>query len=214
MKIIALYGGAFSPPHLGHASVIEALLRLFTTEFLGRLKHGQETIPSCDEIWIMPSADRHDKTVTASRKHRVKMLKIMIAELFPKPKIPILISDFELRLNKPTVTYETLKLLKEKYSNHGFHFVIGSENLGVIETKWVNGKKLFQEADFIAIKNPLVPLPNKPPPHIIIIDDVVWSDISSTFIRKLIAQGYSGLPYLTKGVAEYIKDIINSNFKK
>ena len=162
----------------------------------------------------MPSADRHDKTVTASGEHRVKMLEIMIAELFLKPKMPILISDFELRLSKPTVTYETLKLLKEKYPNHDFHFVIGLENLGVIETRWINGKKLFREADFIAIKNPLVPLPNKLPPHITIIDDVVWSDISSTFIRKLIAQGYSGLPYLTKGVAEYIKDIINSNFKK
>lgn len=189
---IALYGGSFSPPHLGHASVIEALLRLFP----------------CDEIWVMPSADRHDKTVTASEEHRVKMLEIMIAELFPKPKIPILVSDFELRLNKPTVTYETLKLLKGKYPNHKFHFVIGSENLGAIETKWLNGKKLFQEASFIAIKNPLVPLPDKLPPYITIIDDAAWSDISSTFIRKLLAQGYSGLPYLTKGVSEYIKDRI------
>src|SRR3989344_7691515 len=154
----------------------------------------------------MPSADRHDKTVTASGEHRVKMLEIMTAELFPKPKIPILISDFELRLNKPTVTYETLKWLKEKYPNHKFHFVLGSENLGIIETKWVNGKKLFQEANFIAIKNPLVSLPNKLPSRITIIDDVAWSDISSTFVRKLLAQGYSGLPYLTKGVAEYIAE--------
>src|SRR3989344_4911801 len=189
-KQIALYGGTFSPPHLGHASVVEALLRLFT----------------CDEIWIMPSTDRRDKSVSIAAEHRIKMLKIMIAELFPKLKIPILISDFELRLKKPTVTYKTLKLLKEKYSNHGFHFVIGSENLGVIETKWVNGKKLFQEADFIAIKNPLVSLPNKLPSRITIIDDVAWSDISSTFVRKLLAQGYSGLPYLTKGVAEYIAE--------
>ena len=189
-KRIALYGGSFSPPHLGHASVIEALLRLFT----------------CEEIWIMPSADRRDKSVSIATEHRIKMLKIMIAELFLKPKIPILISDFELSLNKPTVTYRTLGLLKEKYPDYEFNFVIGSENLGIIETKWVNGKKLFQEADFIAIKNPLVPLPNKPPPHIIIIDDVVWSDISSTFIRKLLALGYSGLPYLTKGVAEYIAE--------
>ncbi len=188
-KKIAIYGGAFSPPHIGHASVIEAVLRLFP----------------CDEIWIMPSADRHDKTITTSGEHRVKMLEIMIAELFPKPKIPILISDFELSLNKPTVTYRTLELLKENYPNHEFHFVIGSENLGIIETKWVNGKKLFQEASFIAIKNPLFPLPDKLPPHITMIDDIAWSDISSTFVRKLLTQGYSGLPYLTKEVAEYIK---------
>ena len=195
MKIIALYGGAFSPPHLGHASVIEALLRLF----------------GGDAIWVMPSADRHDKKVTISGKHRLKMLEIMIAELFPKPKIPLLVSDFELMLNKPTVTYETLKLLKNKFPNHEFHFVIGSENLEDIETNWINGKKLFQETNFVAIKNPLIQMPDKLPPHITIINDVVWSNISSTFIRNLIAQGHSGLPYLTRGVSEYIKTIINND---
>jgi len=189
MKRIAIYGGSFSPSHLGHASVIEAILRLFP----------------CDEIWVMPSADRRDKKVTASDKHRVKMLELMIDEIFPSPAFPVIISDFELNKNKPTVTYETLKLLKEKYPSHEFHFVLGSENLGVIKTKWVNGKKLFQEASFVAIKNPLTALPQILPPSLTIIDDVPWTNISSTFIRKLIAQGHSGIPYLSKKVAMYIK---------
>ena len=77
MKKIALYGGAFSPPHLGHASVIEAILRLFP----------------CDEIWVMPSADRHDKIVSASGEHRIKMLELMITELFPEYILPILLSE-------------------------------------------------------------------------------------------------------------------------
>ncbi|MBI2064577.1 MAG: nicotinate (nicotinamide) nucleotide adenylyltransferase [Candidatus Yanofskybacteria bacterium] len=194
-KKVALYGGSFSPPHLGHASVIEALLRLFP----------------CDEIWVMLSADRKDKQITADGKNRIKMLELMINELFPDAKIPILISDFELKLNKPTATYETLRLLKEKYPDHTFNFVLGSDNLRIIETEWVNGERLFQEADFLALKNPLIPLPKKLPPHITILNDVAWTNISSTFVRKLIAQGHSGIPYLTKGVAEYIKS--NSLYK-
>lgn len=190
MKRITLYGGTFSPPHLGHASVIEALLRLFP----------------CDEIWVMPSADRHDKKASALGKHRFKMLEIMVNELFPKPKIPIIISDFELKMDEPTVTYETLKALKEKYPDHEFHFVLGSENLDRIETGWVEGKKLFREAHFVAVKNPCAPLPEKLPPHLTVLDDIVWSDISSTFIRKLLAQGHSGIPYLTKGVVKYIRE--------
>ena len=75
---VALYGGAFSPPHLGHASLIEAILRLFP----------------CDEIWVMPSADRHDKKISAPGKSRIEMLEILIQELFPNSKIPILISHF------------------------------------------------------------------------------------------------------------------------
>lgn len=216
MKKIVIYGGAFSPPHLGHASVIEAVLRLFP----------------CDEVRVMPSADRFDKKVSASGEHRVEMLRIMINELFPEYILPILpssqnrgssifqsnhkndskkigtviISDFELKLNKPTVTYETLKALKEKYPNYNFHFVLGSENIDMIETKWVNGKELFREANFIAIKNPLASMPQKLPPNLVVLDDVAWTNLSSTFIRKLLAQGYSGLPYLSKSVAEYIKE--------
>jgi len=189
MKKVALCGGAFSPPHLGHASLIEAILRLFP----------------CDEVWVMPSADRRDKKISAPGKTRMEMLEILIQELFPNSKIPILISDFELQMNKPTATYETLQALKERYPDHNFHFVLGSENIDMIETKWVNGKKLFQEANFIALKNPLIPAPNKLPPNITILDDIPWTNISSTFIRKLLIEGYSGIPYITRGVAEYIK---------
>src|SRR3990167_4035831 len=134
MKKIALYGGTFSPPHIGHASVIEAILRLFP----------------CDEIWVMPSADRHDKTASAQSEHRLKMLRTMIGELFPNPNIPMLVSDFEIRTNKPTVTYETLQALKKEYPDHEFYFVLGSENLENIKTKWINGEKLLQENNFLA----------------------------------------------------------------
>ena len=189
---VALYGGAFSPPHLGHASIIEAVLRLFP----------------CDEIWVMPSANRHDKIISASEKHRLDMLKIMIDELYKNPKVPIIISDFELKINKPTATYETLKMLSEEYPNHEFYFVLGSENLDIdkIESSWVEGKKLFKETSFIAIKNPNSPLPDKLPPHLTILENVAWTTISSTFLRNLLEKGYSGIPYLTKGVADYIKE--------
>lgn len=188
-KQIALYGGTFSPPHLGHALVIEALLRLFP----------------CDEIWIMPSADRHDKKISASGKDRVNMIEIMLKDTFPKPKIPILISHLELDRNKPTTTFETKSELETKFPDHEFHFVIGSELLSDIEEKWVHGKELFQEMNFLAIKKPYFPLPNNLPPHLILLEDVVWFSVSSTFVRKLICDGFSGTPYLSQKVSDYIK---------
>lgn len=188
MKRVAIYGGSFSPPHLGHASVIEALLRLFP----------------CDEIWVMPSADRHDKTITASGEHRINMLQLMIHELFPDPKIKI--SDFELKLGRQTVTYETLKLLKEGHPGYEFHFALSSENLNMIRDGWKYGKEIWAEASFVATKNPFESLPKTLPPHITILDDIAWLKLSSTFVRKLIGQGYSGTPYITKGVSGYIKE--------
>jgi nicotinate-nucleotide adenylyltransferase len=188
MKKIALYGGAFSPPHLGHASVIKALLSLFL----------------CDEIWIMPSADRHDKKVSAPGEHRLNMLELMITELFPNPKIPIVISDFELKINEPTVTHKTLGLLRDKYPDHQFYFVLGSENLKDIKTKWIDGDKLFKETEFIALKDPSTALPDELPPHITIID-ITWHNISSTFIRQLLLQGDSAISFISKTVSEYIE---------
>lgn len=42
MKNIALYGGAFDPPHIGHLQLI------------GHLKK----VPLIDEIWLLPCGDR------------------------------------------------------------------------------------------------------------------------------------------------------------
>lgn len=132
------------------------------------------------------------------------MLDLMISELFPNSKIPILISDIETRRNKPTTTFETKTELENKFKDHEFHFVMGSELLGDIEEKWINGKDLYKKMNFVAIKKPHSPLPANLPPHLTLLEDVVWFNISSTFIRKLIRDGYSDIPYLSQKVSDYI----------
>lgn len=42
---VALYGGAFDPPHLGHLSIINEL----------------QSIEFIQEVWLLPSGDRDDK---------------------------------------------------------------------------------------------------------------------------------------------------------
>lgn len=188
-KKIVIYGGAFNPPHIGHAIAIDAVMRLFI----------------CDEIWLMPSADRKDKTINMSGEYRLNMLKIILAELFPKPAMPVVISTLELERPALTTTHETKLELERKYPDCQFYFLIGSDIVGDIEAKWVNGKNLARSANFIVIKRIDMDLPPKLPPHTTILDDnIVSCDISSTFVRKLIASGHSGLPYTTSGVAKYI----------
>src|SRR3989344_3252446 len=190
-KKVVIYGGSFNPPHIGHAAAIETITRLFP----------------CDEIWLMPTADRRDKTVGIAGAHRVKMLKIMITKLFLTSKIPIQISTMELDRPRLTTTYETKLELEAAYPNCQFYFLIGSDIVGDIEKKWVNGAELFQAARFIVLKRPLDVLPKRLPPQITILDKgFKYVDISSTFIRALLAKGHSGAPYLISGVAEYIKN--------
>lgn len=167
---IIIYGGAFNPPHIGHAIAIESAMRLF----------------ACDEIWLMPSSDRRDKKISVSGKHRIKMLELTLAELFSNPPAPIKISTLELDRPALTTTYDTVLELNKKYPNREFYFIVGADIVGDIENKWVNGKELIKIAKFIPIKK--------------------VGDISSTFVRKLITEGHSGIPYILPAVAKYIKD--------
>ena len=133
------------------------------------------------------------------------MLELMISELFSDYSMPVLISRLELDRNKPTTTYETDMELKLKFPNHEFYFVVGSDLLGDIKTKWIHGEELFKNTNFIAVKKPNVSPPSNLPPHFTWLDDIDWVDVSSTLIRKLISEGSSGTPYLSPKVSDYIK---------
>lgn len=54
LKQIAIYGGAFDPPHNGHLSIIHELASM---DFL-------------DEVWLLPSGDRKDKRLVLSMDQR------------------------------------------------------------------------------------------------------------------------------------------------
>lgn len=189
-KKIVIYGGAFNPPHKDHGKVIDVVLRHFP----------------CDEIWVLPSPDRQDKKISVSGHHRLEMLKIMIKELFPHTPVPIMASDFELkRPDKPT-TRETLTELKKLYPDTDFWFVVGSDTVGDIKTKWVNGKKLFHEANFLVVRRLGYGLPKELPPHTKVLDQSISEvDISSTAIRELAATGKDFSDHLVPAVAAYIK---------
>ena len=190
-KKIVIYGGAFNPPHVGHAAAIENIIRLFP----------------CDEVWVMPSVGRHDKSLSVSSDDRLAMLQIMIDKAFPNSKVPIVVSDFEARKGVSTTTLETKEQLERLYPNYGFYFQVGTDIVGDIKDKWFKGRELFESANFIVMKRVGAPLPKElPKKSILLVDKQVASiDISSAFVRRLIARGYSGMPYITRSVAEYIK---------
>ena len=196
-KKILIFGGAFNPPHLDHASIIGTLLKQFP----------------CDEIWVMPSADRHDKTIGVSGEHRLKMIEIFIKELFPNPKVPIIISTLELNRPKLTTTYETKLELEKSYPDYEFYFVVGADSFNDIKTKWVNGEKLYKEARFIVLPRPGILLPESTPDNAFVLQNKNNDapDISSTIIRSLIKEGKSIGEHTAKAVVEYIK---NNNLYK
>lgn len=58
--MIYIFGGAFDPPHVGHAAIVKSILAK---------KHPEKII-------IIPSSARNDKNYAVSDEHRLKMLRI------------------------------------------------------------------------------------------------------------------------------------------
>lgn len=188
-KTIGVFGGSFNPPHNGHSHAIATIAEFFP----------------CDEIWVMPSDSRRDKTIGVSGEERLAMLQIMIQEFFQHPPVPVIISSLELDRRKPTSTYDTLQELRQTHPNDTFYFMVNSDVVGDIRAKWVNGEKLFTEGHFLVMQRPPFAIPNDLPPHTVLLKNApVGQPVTSTEIRSRVAAGKPITDYVTKGVAEYI----------
>ena len=63
--MIYIFGGAFDPPHVGHTSIVKAILHYKNPE----------------KIIIIPSSVRNDKSYAVNDDHRLAMLEVFCDEL-------------------------------------------------------------------------------------------------------------------------------------
>ena len=59
MRQVALYGGAFDPPHKSHIQIVKSLIR----------------IPFIDQVWLLPSGERDDKKLLLRADTRFNLIK-------------------------------------------------------------------------------------------------------------------------------------------
>lgn len=95
--MIYIFGGAFDPPHIGHASIIRAIL------------HYKKP----DKIVIIPSSQRDDKTYHVSDEHRLKMLELFVEELRDER---VILDDFFVKnWHGEMITRDVDQYAREKY---------------------------------------------------------------------------------------------------
>ena len=132
MPITAIFGGTFNPLHIGHYQMLEALQN---KEDVGKIFIMPDKIPphkSCDLL--------------ANDDIRIEMCNIAASD-FSKAEVCLI--EFE-REGK-SYTYDTFKLLKEKYPNENFAFVCGGDML-VSFDRWYNYEYLMKNLPFIVFK--------------------------------------------------------------
>ncbi len=135
MKKIALYGGSFDPPHLGHVMTIAAVLNSGMV----------------DEVWLVPTGKHRDKNHQASPDHRKEMISIVLATMFGS-KVPVYLKT--LQIDKPWITSTTLDLLERmnvEHPDHEFNFVVGSDLVKDIPS-WANAEKLTKQTKFLVVQ--------------------------------------------------------------
>jgi len=110
---IALFGGSFDPPHLGHLEVVHTALAVL----------------DIDKVIVVPTFVNPFKTGThAPAKVRLQWLE----EIF-KDDQNVIVSDFEVRQNRAVKSIETVLHYKEKYET--IYFLIGADNLASLK-RW------------------------------------------------------------------------------
>ncbi len=109
---VALFGGSFDPPHLGHLEIVKKVLAL----------------KEVDKVLIVPTYLNPFKSKFAVEP---KKRLLWVKEAFDMPGVEM--SDFEIKQKRPVYTVETVKELGKKHNIK--YIVIGADNLKSI-TKW------------------------------------------------------------------------------
>ena len=178
---IAILGGAFNPPHLGHLTVAQEVL-----EILG-----------LDKVFFIPTnISPHKKNEEINSSQRIEMVKIAISD---NSKFQAL--DIEVQREGVSFTIDTVKQLKVIYPDSEFYLVIGSD-IANLFSSWKDYQLLKKEVTVVVVNRKSYPFKEKNNFRLL---NITQLEISSSQIRDLVKNNRS-VRYLTgDNIANYIQ---------
>ncbi|HUR31591.1 MAG TPA: nicotinate (nicotinamide) nucleotide adenylyltransferase [Saprospiraceae bacterium] len=184
-KRIGLFFGSFNPVHTGH---------LIIAEFMADMTDLQQ-------VWfvVSPHNPLKAQSTLANDFDRLHMVQMAIDD---NPKLKP--SNIEFSLPKPSYTIDTMAYLHEKYPEHQFSLIMGSDNLESIH-KWKNYELLLERYPIHVYKrsgSTDISIPGKAD---VITHDVPLLNISSTYIRQQIKNGHSVRYMVPDSVYEFLQ---------
>ena len=176
VRRIAIYGGSFDPPHVGH--VLSIAWALSTAEV--------------DTVWIVPTwTHAFNKAHGAPFEDRMAMCKLAFA-LFHGVEI----SDIERRLDGVSLTLHTLDALKNEHPDMLFRLLIGSDVLPTTD-RWHRWDDIVKLAPPLVVGRQGYPMPEGCPISI--------PNVNSTDIRSGLASDRNATGLVPTAVLEYVR---------
>lgn len=181
---IAILGGRFDPPHLGHYWIAKQVL-----------DYG----PEIDRVLLVPAHQHQWKPIIASGKDRLNMLSSFVEK-------NIEVSDGELQRKGISYTVQTVKEVKEQ-TNAEIYWIVGADILPELP-RWERTGELINLATFLVFPRDPYTLPPELPPgfSIVMHKDLVTTNLSSTLIRDRIQQGKSIRGFVHGEIKKYIEE--------
>lgn len=135
---LAIFGGSFDPPHLGHDSIVRAALSDL----------------DIDKLIIVPTFISPFKNdFFASANLRLKWAKELWSGL---EKVHI--SNYEILQKRPVPTIETVRFLKNEYLADKIYLIIGADHLANL-SKWHEFDKLCEIVNFVVATRDEIKVP-------------------------------------------------------
>lgn len=181
---IGLYFGSFNPIHTGHLIIASYVLN--NTD----LKH----------IWMVVSPQNPFKKTSTLLNEYARLHLIQTAI---EGTNNIKASKVEFGLPKPSYTIDTLIYLNEKYPQHEFSIILGSDSFCNL-SKWKNFQVIIKNYALYIYKRVGFCIENNITANIQVLNSPLI-EISSTHIRNLIKKGKSIRYLLPDSVKEEIE---------
>lgn len=179
---VAVFGGAFDPPHLSHVDAAKALLRN----------------PGVKSVLVIPSWGTPLKTGVTPYEHRLAMTEAAFAGI--DRNIQVLDIEREIQCQYAWQLIERLKAEHPKLA-----FVIGTDQIANLP-KWGRYPQVLEMCDWIVLEREGVPDSTPLPDNMVRVHTPAKQN-SSTRARELLALGKRDelKPLLPRSVREYIE---------
>lgn len=134
---IAVYGGSFNPPHVGHAMVASWLV--WTNR--------------CEEVWLLPVHGH-----PFAKDLRAFDDRVDLCERLAKRLERVRVCTIERELPVPSYTIDTLGELSRRHPEHRFRLVVGADVLGEVH-RWKDWAGIEASYDPIRVGRQGFPTP-------------------------------------------------------
>ena len=153
---VALFGGSFDPPHVGH--VFGVTYALATVDL--------------DAVLVVPVFSHPFEKELAPFSHRVEMARLAFV-----PVAHATVSTVEEDLGSPSLTVRTLEHLHEAHPDWELHLIVGGDVLHD-SSRWVGWDRIEQHARLLVLGRESAPHPDAP--------KAILPNVSSSEVRALL----------------------------